>query len=148
MAEYQQAELKDQRGNRFTAVVAAFGPTFASIAPRSAQQAKPRYAQKKLSNPSISGNILLVERGKVTFQQKALRAQAAGACACVFVNSDNEPFVAFGDGDGLEATVTIPCCTVSQSDGEWLLKNPSVLSLAFEGSEGWGGGAPAQEPWV
>ena len=39
-------------------------------------------AQKKLSNPAISGNILLVERGKVTFQQKALRAQAAGACAC------------------------------------------------------------------
>ena len=70
-------------GNRFTGTVAAFGPTTADVRSRSTVPAKPRYAQKKLTAPRISGNVLLVERGKVTFQQKAVRAQAAGAVCCV-----------------------------------------------------------------
>lgn len=127
------------QGNRFTGAVAAFGAGRAQVASRTTVPAKPRFAQKKLACPHLSGNVLLVERGKVTFQQKALRAQAAGAVACVFVNSDNTLFVPFGDGDAEEETVTIPCCCVTASDGEWLLKAaPSVVSIAFEPAGGWG----------
>lgn len=143
---YQEARIIVEAGagsgNRFTGAVAAFGATTSSVKSRTTVPAKPRYAQKKLSNAQLSGNVLLVERGKVTFQQKALRAQAAGAVACVFVNSDNQPFVPFGDGDEEEATIGIPCCCLAQSDGEWLLKAaPSVVTIEFEPSGGWDAGS-------
>lgn len=100
--------------------------------------AKPRYAQKKLSTVAVSGKVLLVERGKVTFQAKALRAQSAGAVACVFINSDDQPFVPFGDANEDEGKVHIPCCCIGRSDGEWLLKTtPSTVSIVFEPEGGW-----------
>jgi hypothetical protein len=142
-ALYQEAQVTVVSGagggNRFTGTVAAFGATSAGVRGRSTVPAKPRYAEKKLTAPKISGNVLLVERGRVTFQQKALRAQAAGAVACVFINSDNEPFVPFGDGDDDEETIRIPCCCIGQSDGAWLLKTaPSRVSIDFEPAGGWG----------
>ena len=76
---YQEARITIDSGagagNRFTGTVAAFGATAARVRSRSTVPATPRYAQRKLTAPRISGNVLLVERGKVTFQQKALRAQ-------------------------------------------------------------------------
>ena len=56
----------------------------------------------------------------------------------MFINSDNEPFVPFGDGDEDEKTIRIPCCCIGLSDGAWLLKAaPSTVSIDFEPAGGW-----------
>lgn len=65
----------------------------------------------------LQGKIALIRRGNITFQQKASRAQAAGAVAAIVYN--NQP-------GGFQGTFTdpsvIPAVSISQEDGE-LIKN-------------------------
>ena len=61
-----------------------------------------------------AGKVALVDRGDLTFTEKANNAAAAGAVACLVVN--NEPgFITPAVDDG-----TIPCAIVSQEDGAYL----------------------------
>ena len=47
----------------------------------------------------LNGNIAVAERGAITFVQKALKIQNAGAVAALFVNADDELFTLDGDED-------------------------------------------------
>ena len=65
---------------------------------------------------ALNGKIALVFRGGgVTFYQKALYAQQAGAVACVIVN--NIPGGPIGMSSTGTVTITIPVIMISQADG-------------------------------
>lgn len=54
-------------------------------------RADPPRAETEIVNATeLSGAIALIYRGACSFTEKAQRAQAAGAVAVVFVNSDDE----------------------------------------------------------
>jgi len=63
----------------------------------------------------LNGAIALIERGDLTFAQKAQHAAAAGAGAAIVFN--NEPGALVGDAPG----ATIPIVGVSQADGRAIL---------------------------
>ncbi len=73
-----------------------------------------------VGNPSdydgidVKGKIALVRRGSNTFEEKAKAAQAAGARALIVYNNTS------GDIRMNVGIVTIPVCSVSQDDGEFL----------------------------
>ena len=77
-----------------------------------------------LSNSThiIKGSITYMERGDgVTFVQKALMAQAAGAVAVVIGNNIPEPWpYVMKDSKGESSSLTIPVVMVKQSDGHVL----------------------------
>lgn len=62
----------------------------------------------------VAGKVALVDRGDLTFTEKAANAAAAGAVACLVVNNDSEAITPSLDGG------TIPCAIVSQEDGAYL----------------------------
>lgn len=63
----------------------------------------------------VKGHIALVERGEVTFREKALNAQKAGAIACLIYN--NQPGGFFGTlGDEPEQPA-VPVVAIAQGDG-------------------------------
>ena len=62
----------------------------------------------------VAGKVALVDRGELTFTEKAANAAAAGAVACLVVNNDPEAITPSLDGG------TIPCAIVSQEDGAYL----------------------------
>ncbi len=67
---------------------------------------------------AVKGRVALVERGEVTFREKAMGAQQAGAIACLIFN--NQPGGFFGTlGDEAEQP-TIPVLAISQEDGAYL----------------------------
>ena len=63
----------------------------------------------------LDGSIALIQRGELTFQEKAANAVAAGAIGVVVYN--NEPGRVAGT---LPAGITIPVVGISQEDGERL----------------------------
>ncbi len=62
------------------------------------------------------GNILLIERGDLQFQQKVTNAQDAGAAGVIIFNNTGGNF--FGT---LSSRSSIPAISVSQADGRALL---------------------------
>ena len=70
---------------------------------------------------AIAGKVALVDRGTCLFVEKAGNAQAAGAVAMVVVDN-----VAAGTPPGMGGdapSVTIPCVSVTQADGNTLEAN-------------------------
>lgn len=68
---------------------------------------------------SVKNRIALVERGELTFLEKAQNAQKAGALACVIYN--NGPGSFFGTlGDG--EIPAMPVVSISQEDGQYMLE--------------------------
>ena len=65
----------------------------------------------------MSGAVALIFRGGCSFAEKARRAQAAGALAVVFVNSDDEETHPAPDAedDGLDITIPVACAGVSSA---------------------------------
>jgi minor extracellular serine protease Vpr len=68
---------------------------------------------KDLKN--ASGKIVLVERGKLTFTQKAKNAVKAGAKAIIIYNNTKGSFLG-----NLEETISIPVAGISKTDGKKL----------------------------
>lgn len=64
---------------------------------------------------AVKGHVALVERGEVTFREKALGAQKAGAIACLIYN--NQPGGFFGTLGDEQEQPTIPVVTIAQQDG-------------------------------
>ena len=81
----------------------------------------------------VRGRIALVQRGELTFQQKAANAAAAGATALVVFNNADE--MLFGDLTG--NAPDIPVLGISGVDGRLLrdraLAGGTRLSLSFDG---------------
>ena len=67
----------------------------------------------ELSALDVEGAVLLLDRGVLTFADKALNAQAAGAIAVVVANNQPGPF----GGSLGDALVRIPVVAVSREDG-------------------------------
>jgi aminopeptidase YwaD len=83
------------------------------------------------------GKIALIERGELTFGQKAANAEAAGAVGAIIYNNEEGPFIGQLDTD-----VSIPVVSMPRADGvelESLLGGQAVvarLSVDIQTSEG------------
>nr|WP_238533112.1 S8 family serine peptidase [Bacillus methanolicus] len=67
--------------------------------------------EKDLKN--CAGKIVLIERGKLTFTEKARNALKAGASAVIIYNNTNGNFIGNLDGN-----IPIPVASLSKKDGE------------------------------
>ncbi|WP_345893217.1 S8 family serine peptidase [Ferdinandcohnia quinoae] len=67
--------------------------------------------------PDVTGKIVLMQRGKITFTEKARRAYNAGAIAVLIYNNTDGNF----EG-GLDSELPIPVASISKVDGNWLKK--------------------------
>ncbi|MEM5016348.1 S8 family serine peptidase [Metabacillus indicus] len=68
-------------------------------------------------SPDMKGKVVLVERGKITFTEKALFAEKIGAKAVVIYNNMKGGFAG-----NLELPANIPVVSISKEDGLWLKK--------------------------
>jgi hypothetical protein len=99
-------------------------------------RAIPATADRPLENArSVSGCVVVIDRGGVPFVTKARHAQAAGAVGVILVNDTDEPLTAHGhrnlDGtiDG-GADVSIPVVCVRKSGGEVLVPRlPALIEM-------------------
>lgn len=66
---------------------------------------------------SVKGKIALIERGEITFTEKAYNAYQAGAVAVIIYNHINGSFIG-----NLESEVDIPVTAISKKDGQKLKK--------------------------
>ncbi|MFT4415404.1 S8 family serine peptidase [Fredinandcohnia humi] len=68
--------------------------------------------------PDVSNKIALMQRGEITFTQKAIKAVEEGAIAVLIYNNTD------GNFEGtLEKELPIPIASISKTDGEWLKKH-------------------------
>lgn len=67
---------------------------------------------------AVSGNIALIERGDLLFQDKVSNAVAAGARAVIIFNNDAGTFLG-----ALSQPVSIPVVSISQNEGQALLRD-------------------------
>lgn len=82
-------------------------------------------------NPSVSGNIALIERGTCTFVVKAKNAQNAGAIGVMIYNNLANAALAPAGMSGVDPTVTIPSVSLSRADGLAIVANPGATGLLF-----------------
>ena len=71
----------------------------------------------EIQGKALGGNIALIERGAITFEEKVARVAGAGARAAVIYNDQRGLF-----GGTLANDADIPAVGISQADGEDLLK--------------------------
>ena len=129
-------------GEAVAFAVAQFGPAAAALVPTAVVPAVPLLANVPLTNAAeLCGKVAVVRRGGSKAQEKARRAQAAGAVALVVINTGDGPgrvhrpdfkdfarVVKVGADD-----ITIPALCVGQADGErLLLGGAAVVSLAYD----------------
>jgi aminopeptidase YwaD len=69
-----------------------------------------------LASLDVEGKVLLLDRGVVTFADKARNAQLAGAVAVVVANNETGPF----GGNLGSRPATIPVVSITQAEGELL----------------------------
>lgn len=78
----------------------------------------------------VKGRIALVERGDLTFREKAVGAEKAGAIACLIYN--NQPGGFFGTLGDQEA-LKIPVAAIAQVDGQALRRLAEAPGTALKG---------------
>ncbi len=79
------------------------------------------------SGLDLTGRLALIERGEITFAEKANNATAAGAVGAVIYDNVNEEEMTYMELSGCK----IPAVFISKADGE-LLINSSVHELSFD----------------
>lgn len=79
--------------------------------------------------PKVKNKIVLMERGEITFTQKAIRAYEAGAIAVLIYNNTDGNF-----SGSLEKELPIPVASLSKADGEWLKKQIKTQNTVVETS--------------
>lgn len=81
----------------------------------------------------LTGKIALIKRGTLSFNDKVTNAQKAGAIGAVIYNNDE------GGTDLIQMSVSnnsIPALSVSNVDGNKLLKNIATATIAVTGAKG------------
>ncbi|WP_394238587.1 S8 family serine peptidase [Niallia oryzisoli] len=63
----------------------------------------------------VEGKIALIERGEITFSEKVINAEKAGAAAVIIYNNTKGPFLG-----NLDRTSNIPVMSISKRDGKEL----------------------------
>ena len=131
-AERRRRCLLTLNGQQVEATPAGFGPTVEPVA--AAQTitglvvvADPPLADGPLRNAdALRGQISVVERGSVSFVEKARRLQAAGAAAVVVLNVDEADYVPLGMVGDPGSDIAVPVVCVRRSSAE-LLKRLTAL---------------------
>ncbi|MGZ7078507.1 MAG: S8 family serine peptidase [Thermoanaerobaculia bacterium] len=87
---------------------------------------------------SVSGKIALIQRGDITFNEKAKNAKAAGAIAVVIFNNDKpySPFTFIGD-DPTDKTFAWPLAVgITAEDGAAIKANPNAsITIAYKNDD-------------
>ena len=65
----------------------------------------------------LTGKVALIQRGVESFVDKCQNSEAAGAIACVVYNNTSGEFYM----DLTDCKATIPCISITQADGEYLI---------------------------
>ncbi|XP_071717459.1 signal peptide peptidase-like 4 [Rutidosis leptorrhynchoides] len=118
--------IDDKEEDEYVGVGARFGPTL---------QSKEKDAHKTrvtLADPTdccttpknkLTGEIILVQRGKCSFTTKANVAEAAGASAILIINNSTELFKMVCEKDEPDIDIGIPVVMLPQDAGESLRGN-------------------------
>jgi subtilisin family serine protease len=86
--------------------------------------ANPPDGSTPLTNAAqVAGNICLIDRGNVSFVTKVQNAQAAGAVACVVVQSAAGSGTPYPITMGLDNTTNIPAMMIGLNDGNTIKAN-------------------------
>ena len=87
---------------------------------------------------AVSGKIALIQRGDITFNEKAKNAKAAGAIAVLIYNNDKpySPFTFIGT-DPTDATFAWPLAVgITKADGEAIKANPTAsITIAYKNDD-------------
>jgi subtilisin family serine protease len=87
---------------------------------------------------SVSGKIAVIQRGDITFNEKAKNAKNAGAIAVIIYNNEKSygPFTFIGD-DPTDKTFAWPLAVgVEAADGEALKANPNgTITIAYRNDD-------------
>ncbi len=78
----------------------------------------------------VSGQIALIERGELTFANKAKNAVAAGAVGVIIYNNLRGGFAGTLAGDGFAYPPTL---SISREDGQLMRSSPAGTTVAMEG---------------
>ncbi len=119
-------------GQEVNATAAGFGPTVELVSAAQtvnglAVAANPPLADGPLRNAAaLRGQIAVVERGSVSFVEKARRLQAAGAAAVIVLNVDEADYVPLGMVGDSGSDIAVPVVCVRRSSAE-LLKHLADL---------------------
>lgn len=81
-------------------------------------------------NKDLKGKIALIQRGAITFVEKKLNAQSAGAAGVIIYNKDNTYLSMATD-----PSVTIPCIFITNSDGLLLKSLIPGIKVSFNGAK-------------
>jgi len=90
--------------------------------------------QALVNGPTIAGNIAFIRRGICDFDDKAFRAQQAGAVAVILAdNVVGNLIIPSGDGvvNGIPQAITIPVIFISKVDGDALLAASPNVTISF-----------------
>ncbi|GJY24053.1 signal peptide peptidase-like protein 4 isoform X1 [Tanacetum coccineum] len=121
-----QSWIDDKEADEFVGVGARFGPTLES---KEKNADKSRIA---LADPpdccttpknKLTGEIILVHRGKCSFTTKANVAEAAGASAILIINNRTELFKMVCEADEDDVDIGIPVVMLPQDAGHTLIGN-------------------------
>jgi serine protease len=81
---------------------------------------------------SVAGKIALIERGEITFAEKAKNAKAAGAIGAICYNADSSDLIVPDLGNISSANVVVPFVFIARADGLALKATPgAVVSTSF-----------------
>jgi subtilisin family serine protease len=96
--------------------------------------------------PGVNGNIALIQRGSISFAQKATNAMNAGAVAVIIYN--NAPNIFLGTLGNPGAWV--PVLSMSNADGEALraMGTPTITLINIAGDYDYSGGTSMSTPHV
>ncbi|KAG8391841.1 hypothetical protein BUALT_Bualt01G0228900 [Buddleja alternifolia] len=115
----------------FVGIGARFGPTLESKEKR-ANQTKVALADPPdcCSTPrnKLTGEVILVHRGRCSFVTKANVAEAAGASAMIIINNQTELFKMVCEANETEVDIGIPVVMLPQDAGEALKANMNITS--------------------
>ncbi|WP_278186174.1 S8 family serine peptidase [Bacillus timonensis] len=79
--------------------------------------------------PKVKDKIVLMERGQITFTEKAVRALKAEASAVLIYNNTDGNF-----SGSLDQELPIPVASLSKADGEWLKKQMKAQNAVVKTS--------------
>ena len=103
-------------GEKYPSITADFGCQDFTVQSAPMTTVTPANASTPIEE-DLAGKVAVIDRGEVTFVQKAKAAQDKGAIAVIIVNTDDE-LMKFGKGDSDEISIYV--CCVSKSTGDAL----------------------------
>jgi hypothetical protein len=104
-------------GEKYPIITAEFGSQDFTVQSAPMTTVTPANASTPIEE-DLAGKVAVIDRGEVTFGQKAKAAQDKGAIAVIIVNTDDE-LMKLGKGEGSDE-ISIYVCCVSKSTGDAL----------------------------